>query len=93
MTAPAAEHGHVHATAEALTWPLMTAYDLGERLAPDGGRRACWSIHLRCGYPSCGQSVLSTSNDSGAYVWCVSAQLMPALRAHIMQVHREELSG
>lgn len=75
--------------AEALGWPLLTTNDLGERLAPDGDRKAGWQVHIRCGRPSCGQSILCTSNDSGAYVWSAGDQLLTQLRAHIAQCHRE----
>jgi hypothetical protein len=84
----------------AMDWPLTTSYDLGSRLAPSEAaagstavpeqRRACWSIHVRCGRPDCGQSVLCASNDSGSYVWCVEEDLLPQLRAHITQCHRAE---
>jgi len=79
--------------AEALGWPLITSNDLAERLSPDGERKAGWQLHIRCGWPACGQSVLCTSNDSGAYVWCVGQELLGQLRAHIAQCHREEAAA
>jgi hypothetical protein len=90
----------IHARLVAMSWPLLTSYDLGSRLVPGEGppgsvaapeqRRACWSVHVRCGKPDCGQSVLCASNDSGSYLWCVEENLLPPLRAHIAQCHREE---
>jgi hypothetical protein len=70
-------------------WPLTTSYDLSSRLAAGGDRVTGWAIHQRCGQPGCGQSVLSASNDSGAYVWSIAGELRPSLLAHIMQCHRQ----
>jgi hypothetical protein len=96
MTDPA----RIAAADVAADWPLTTSYDLSSRLAPGDGlaggvaapgqRRACWSIHVRCGRPGCAQSVLSASNDSGSYAWSVGGELLPAVRAHITQCHRAE---
>ena len=72
-------------------WPLTTTYDVGFRLAPDGSQRAGWAIHVRCGRPDCAQSVLSASNDSGAYVWSIGGELRASLVAHIKQCHREAI--
>jgi hypothetical protein len=79
--------------AEALAWPLTTSNNLGERLAPDGERKAGWQVHIRCGRPQCAQSILCTSNDSGAYAWSVGGELLTQLRAHIAQAHREDQSS
>jgi hypothetical protein len=79
-----------HALAVARTWPLLTTYDLSKRLAPDGTHVASWSIHIRCGWPDCAQSVLCTSNDSGAYVWSCRDQLLPGVLGHIYQCHRAQ---
>jgi hypothetical protein len=72
-------------------WPLTGTYDLSSRLAPGGSSVTGWAIHLRCGQPGCGQSVLSASNDSGAYIWSIGSQLRVSLLAHINQVHREAI--
>lgn len=97
MTAVSAEHAAQRAQAlrrsqeAADGWPLTTTYDLSSRLAPDGERVAGWAIHVRCALPGCGQSVLSASNDSGAYVWSIGDVLRVALLAHIKQCHREAI--
>jgi hypothetical protein len=72
-------------------WPLITTYGLSSRLAPDGDQRVGWAVHLRCGRPDCAQSVLSASNDSGAYVWSIGGELRVSLLAHINQCHREAI--
>lgn len=73
----------------ARTWPLTTSYDVGYRLSPGGDRRGGWTIHIRCAHPGCQQSVLSTSNDSGSYVWSWRDHLAVGVLGHIMQCHRE----
>ena len=98
MTVIAADHAALRAerlrAAESVAdgWPLTTTYDLGSRAAPDGSQRAGWAIHVRCGRPDCAQSVLSASNDSGAFVWSIGGELRASLLAHIKQCHREAIN-
>lgn len=92
MTEQTLERTEALRRAESLadSWPLITTYDVGPRMAPDGVTRAEWSIHVRCGRPDCGQSAFSASNASGSYVWSIGEMLRPCVAAHIMQCHRED---